>query len=528
MDFIKKIFNNFGFYLLFLIIGLIIFFYPMILSNFDLMPGMNDTNNYLNCVLEHSWLWLNNISPNYYFWSAPFNYPMQSSTALYDSLLGIAPIYWILRLFSINPFSSFQILTVFLCFLNYSTFYYLLNKKFNFSTLASSLSSFIFAFSIMRYYRMDEINYYTQFYTILAIIFILNVNKNNSRIKNHLWFLCFAISIILQFYSCFTLGFFACFVGFLGLIVALLPKTGRDFTINFFKNYYKLFLFYILVIILMLTPLSYNIVCTGVIKSYSQLIENISNYKVWIRNVSILDNLFFKNLYYIGYFRCKEFSVGTGIFTFLLSLFGIWKIKYSKGIPIILLIFIFLISCSMSAVYILTVLYFILIGSEIIDSPARISFIALIIVSIGIAFLIQYLQNTTIKNKTISKIILITAILLITTEQIPFVKDKNSAWQNYTQSKKEYISEINKISKMIPKNCKIIDFEYKPVNFEHFGRKDVIIRKNIIKKQENYIAMWLALENNLRTVNGIKNQNDKKTKLKDKCEIKSFYDLDKL
>ena len=529
MDLIKKTLKNYGFYFLFLVIGLLIFFYPMLRTKFDLMPGMGEYSKYFNYILEHSWLWLNQNAPNYYFWSPPFSYPKESTLALSDSLVGIMPLYWSLRFFKLNPFTSFQVLIMLLCILNYTTFYYLLNHKFKFSNFTSSISSFIFAFSIMRYFRMDEISYFTQFYTILAIIFLLNVNENNSRIKNHFWFLLFAISIILQFYSCFTLGFFSLFIGFFGLIFALLPKSGRDCIVNYLKKYYKFLLFYFLIIFLMLIPLSYNTVNIGIMKTYRELVENISNFTVWIRNVSILDNLFFKNLYYVSYFRTKEFSIGAGIFTLIFSLIGIWKIKYSKGVPILLLIFIFMISTGSCAIFMWKVLYFLLFGSEIISSPARSSFIALIIISFGIAFFVQYMQNLNSKNKIVN-VLFTAAILLIVLEQIPFTKDKNSAWENFSYSKKDFISKIKNESKKINKDCKILDFEYEAYNYNQFGKRDILIKKTKMKKEQNLLAMWLSLENNLRTTNSfIKQDNaDKTINLKNKCHIKSAFDLSKI
>ena len=530
MDCVKKIFKNFGFYFLFLFIGLIIFFYPMMSTGFDLMPGRGEYSKYFNYILEYSWLWIKQVAPNYYFWSPPFYYPTEHTLAISDSLIGIIPFYWGLRILSINPFSSFQILMVFLCILNYSTFYYLMKSKLKFSVLASSVSSFIFAFSLMRYFRFDEINYFTQFYTILAVIFLLNVDKNNSKIKNHIWFLLFAISVILQFYSCFSLGFFACFIAFVGLLTALLPKTGRDCVVDFFRNHYKLFLFYALVIILMLTPLSYNFVSLGMMKTYSQLFENFFDFTIWIRNLSILDSPFFKDFYYVGYLKSAEFSIGIGFLTLLFSLIGLWKVKYSKGVCIILLIFIFLISCGISAVILWKVLYFLLFGSEMIDSLTRVSFVALIIFSFGLGVLVQHLENTVIKNKMITYILLSLVILLITVEQIPFVKDKNSAWQNYTWSKKEFINELKYASLKIPKNCKIIEFQYIPYNYESYGSADIKIKKIKMQKNEGLFAMWLSLKNNKRTSNGFMyiEKEDKKTTLEGLCHISAPIDLSKL
>ena len=523
----KRIFENFGFYFLFLILGLIIFFYFMFLSNFDLIAGRGEYSKYFNYILEHSWLWLRQVAPNYYFWSPPFNYPQAHSLALCDSLIGIMPFYWIFRFLSLNPFTSFQVLIIFLSVLNYTTFYYLLKYKFKFLALASSVASFVFAFSLMRYYRIDEISYFTQFYTILAVIFLLSVNENNSKIKNHICFLLFAIFMVLQFYSCFSLGFFICFIGTVGLIIALLPKTGRDFVTHFFKSYYKMFLFYILVIFLLLTPLSYNFVCTGVMRTYFQLIQNVSNFIVWIRNLSILDSFFFDNFYYVGYIRSSEFSLGIGIFTLIFSLIGLWKIKYSKGVCVLLLMFIFLISCGYSAIFLWKILYFLLPGSEMLDSITRVSFVALIILAFGIGVLIQYLQNNVVKNKVVTLIIMLFVVLFIVVEHIPFVKDKNSAWQNYVCSKKEFILQLEKISKKIPKDCKIIDLKFEPYNYERLGDVDLKVKRIKMQKEEKLFGMWVSIINNKRTSNGFLGI-DKKINLDGVCKIKIPFDLSKL
>ena len=236
-------FKNYIYFIIFLIIGIGFFFYPMFQTNFDAMPGQGYNVKLYNYILEHSWLWLQQAPNHKYFWDAPFAYPNANTLAYNDSLMGIMPIYWFFRTM-VSPFGALQLLLITLCTLNYSTFYYLLKKHINFSDLASSVGAFIFTFSILRSYKMDDINFFTQFFTILAIIFFLKIKKENTRIQNHIYFILFSISLVFQLYTCFMLGFFAIFIAFWTMIFGFLPKTGRDAILSFFKNHGKMFLFY--------------------------------------------------------------------------------------------------------------------------------------------------------------------------------------------------------------------------------------------------------------------------------------------
>ena len=160
----KPIIEKYGFFSLFLIIGLLIFFYPMFSSNFDLMPSNGLEVKYINYVLEHSWLFLKGAELHKSLWDMPFNYPIKNTLALNDTLISIMPLYWLNRAFFKNPFTALQSLLIILCILNYSSFYYLL-KEIKFSKLASSIGAFIFAFSLMRYFKMTDLTVFLQFYT---------------------------------------------------------------------------------------------------------------------------------------------------------------------------------------------------------------------------------------------------------------------------------------------------------------------------------------------------------------------------
>src|SRR3954463_15640339 len=86
-------------YSLALTAGLLAAFHPTLLSGFTLVqtdPGDTLLNHY---VLEHSWLWLTKADYAGTLWSPPFFAPTPLTLAYSETLLGTAPLYWLLRAF---------------------------------------------------------------------------------------------------------------------------------------------------------------------------------------------------------------------------------------------------------------------------------------------------------------------------------------------------------------------------------------------------------------------------------------------
>ena len=155
--------KKYGIFLLFLIIGLVIFLSPMINSGFSLLQGNNSDIFYSAYVLEHSFLFLKQVPFHYEIWNMPILYPLENTLSFEDFYIGLMPLYWVIRGFCKNPLTSFQILFIILNILNYSIFYYLFKKQLKFSSLASSFAAFIFAFSILRYLRCSQIQFFPNF-----------------------------------------------------------------------------------------------------------------------------------------------------------------------------------------------------------------------------------------------------------------------------------------------------------------------------------------------------------------------------
>ena len=131
--------------IIFLMIGISIFCYPMIL-NPDNMPGEMVDARFINYILEHQFLFLNQIHPHTSFWDVPMYYPLKNTLALSDILLGMSPIYILTRYFIKNPQTNLQIMFVLLNILNFLTFYIFAKKIFKLDVIHSSFSAFLFAF----------------------------------------------------------------------------------------------------------------------------------------------------------------------------------------------------------------------------------------------------------------------------------------------------------------------------------------------------------------------------------------------
>ncbi|MBR1617546.1 hypothetical protein IJ670_05275, partial [bacterium] len=444
---------------------------------------------FISYILEHSWLWLNKVPTHEYFLTAPFFYPYENNLAYSDLLVGIMPLYWILRTF-LSPFSAIQGLVILMCVINYGVFYYFLRRSLKFSSLASGVGAFLFAFGILRYFRMPHFNYYCQFIEILSLIFFLKVNRENSVVKNHIFFGLGSLFLVLQFYSCFTLAYFLCFVVFIGFVVSMFFKDTRQKIIEFVKYFYKYLILWGIVIVALLTPLAILYLGVGEVRTIEDIANYTQNALAWIFNLSAFDYIFTSHLTQPqNYISKDEIQASIGIFTLLISIFGISKLKLKKILYIVLFI-VFLCSCSLFGFVLWKYLYPILIGAQGIRAIIRISLIALIIFSIGICGFIDK-----IKNKTVVAL----CIILIAIEQIPMYKSPYF-WQNYNWSKSLFLEQIQSVSNLVPKDKKIIYFY---CDYGNIKQNKI----NIKTRLENYIfyttlAMWVSLNTNKYTING--------------------------
>ena len=498
--YLKEFAKAWGYFTFFLIAGLIIFTYPMFVSNFDLMPGDACDVKSFTYILEHSYKWLIREAPHLSFIDIPFYYPEKHTLFYSDALIGLMPFYWIIRLFCSNPFTAVQIYLPILCLLNYSTFYYFLNKQLKFENLFSSVGAFLFAFSVLRYYRLCHLNYFSQFFTVLTLIFLFKINEKKSNQKNHIYFTLSVIFLALQFYTCFSYGFYFCFVGGFILITSLFFKKARENLISFIKIFYKKILLYSFVLMILLCPLIYFYLSVGLIRDIDEIYIYLQPVSAWIRNLSVLDcfilrdKIEFKDIY-----SAQELCASMGIFTTITALFGISKIKNYKYVFFLALIFIFLCSVEIGGFLFWKIFYNIIPGTQGIRAIIRISLMTLIILPVGVCYYLEYLKN---KSTKLSKIFLILSVVLIFFEQIPHNYDINSPWKTYSWSKSKFMNQIEEYSKIVNKDSEVILFLPDYINQDKLSEIQVQDRVAVSSIYVNSLGVWVAMQTKKQTLNG--------------------------
>ena len=450
------------YFLSFLIIGLVIFFYHTAVTGFDLLPGSAGDASSINYILEHFWLWINQIPQHQSFWDMPFYYPNENTLAYSDIMLGGALFYVPIRFFVNNPFTTLQIWMGIMCLLNYTLFYMLL-RRCKYEVLPAVIGAFIFAFGIMRYFKMNHLQFYVQYPTILSLLCLSYLKQNK-----HLAICGFFAFLSIQFWSVYILGYFFCFTVFIGILFALFFKQSRFFVIDFIKKYYKEIFIYGILFFVSLVPLAKHYLMLDTTRNWIEVFWHFTNFTIWFRNISIVDGVILK--YLPAILHHEETCGGIGIITMLIAFRGLWRLEKYRKLIFITLIFLMLLCVSYGSSSPWYFVYKFFPGAEGIRVVSRISFVFLIIYCFGVA---EFFKNI---NKK-SLIILCLTLLLI--EQLP------TSNHTYLWSKKEYFNSLIQTADNIPKDCKVL----------------YLNRKEYIGSVEMFV-MWIANFSNKYSANG--------------------------
>ena len=101
------------------LVGMVMTFHPTLFSGFARMqpdPGDMVLNHYF---LEHTYRWEFDSTYPYSFWSPGFYYPVPNTFTYSETLIGVAPLYWLFRTVFAEELSS-QLWMLTLCLLNYA------------------------------------------------------------------------------------------------------------------------------------------------------------------------------------------------------------------------------------------------------------------------------------------------------------------------------------------------------------------------------------------------------------------------
>ena len=124
--------------------------HPMIASGFGrIQTDLNDTR-FFQYVLEHGFLWVRRVPGHLDLWNPPFYYPSPNVAAYADTLLTVAPLYWLYRLFGTSPDLAFGLWMVSMSVLNFGAGLLLFGKGFKFGIPATVAGASLVAFGAPR------------------------------------------------------------------------------------------------------------------------------------------------------------------------------------------------------------------------------------------------------------------------------------------------------------------------------------------------------------------------------------------
>ena len=436
-------------------------FYPVLFQSAGLMPGDLGDARFINYVLEHSYLYLKGVEIHSSFWDMPFFYPYKNTLAFSDILLGGMIIYIPIRFFTNSPETTLQIWLFVVYFLNFISFYFLSSKIFKFPTLISSLSAFLFTFSLPRHAQVYHLQLQLQFFTIFGLVCFLSLKKENSKFKNNILLLSASIMFVMQLYTSFYLGWYVVWGLFWIVIIFLFSKKLKEKMFNFLSFFKKEILIYLILSLILLIPLIKHYLAVGAAFLYED--ENLLNLSFLFKSQSVLDIIL--NLHH-DLFNCEIF-IGIGYITTIFMISGLITSKYKN----IIIAFLFFTSIFFLTDFTHKIIYFIFPGASAIRAVNRIIFLYLPI----FIYLIGY-YITQFKNLLFTCV----AVFLILIEQIPY-------FHNFEWTKKEHRARLEKYT--IPNECKIVSYKLKKKHISLF----VLYNLDI---------MWIASNKNVYTTNG--------------------------
>lgn len=444
---------------IFLLFGLLLYSYPMLLDT-NRMPGSLSDTRLINYILEHEYLWLTHAPLHNEFWSAPYFYPLKNSAANSDLLIGALIFYAPLRIIIDNPQAVIQFLYIIANILNFSIFYIFVRKIFKFNIFYTSLAAFFFAFSLSRFTHVERMQLFFQSYMILPVFFLCSIKQTNSKRKNLMYFSLSSISYVLLAYTTFYYAWLLALGVSVAALISLCFKNTRNIFISYLKNFNLYFIIPLIPSLLLLGFLGYKYLSSG--NSYASI------YHVYFPDIlmsgSLLDFLIFK----LGIIDQPERIIGVGIFTTLFVLIGLFKTKYKKQIAIFITIFFIIFAIP-------SVFKFLYENIKFFSAIRATGRFVLLLIPIYSILLVSFFKS--IKFKPLL-IILITIFIL---EQIP-------ATGKFNWTKTQHNERLEKIQ--ISDKCEIASLDYRNAKNEF----EAIIL--------NVDMMWWANNHQKYTTNG--------------------------
>lgn len=195
------------------LVGLLFAFHPTLFSGLARIQTDLGDPRALNYVLEHTFRWISGGDRAPALWSPPVFFPQPETFAYAETLLSVAPVYWLFRLFGAPPDTAFQLWMMAMALLTFAAAYGLFRQAIGTGSLAASIGAFVFAFGAPRVAQTGHQQLIAHFYTVGAVYALVRIfspaPELRARASIRIAAICLGLALAAQFYASFYYGWFA-------------------------------------------------------------------------------------------------------------------------------------------------------------------------------------------------------------------------------------------------------------------------------------------------------------------------------
>jgi len=377
------------------VFGMLIAFYPTLISGFALIQGGRADTRWNNFILEHGYRWLMGFPNHEEFFFPPVVYPttlMNSS----DLLLGVAPVYWLWRLAAFEPDTAYQFWMMSLATLNFVACYFLLKQGFRVGVPGASVGAMVFAFGAAQSCRVVHQQLIPQFFVLSSLLVLFYLfREGGSQRGRCLAIVAFFLLWTVQFYTSYNVFFLMGLPLGAAFLWALVVSEWRKGLFRLIRRSYLCLAVGALLGLLLIWPLLTTYVEQAVRSSY-RLSSSAVLPKPYIWFLMGKSNLLYGWIrtgpfdYLVG----NQFSQGVGVIVSLLAVIGLIKARTSTGVKIVVVGFLTAAVLVTHLTYDIGLWRYIkdfIPGAKAIRAPARIGMIQMLPVAIGLGFFFQWL-----------------------------------------------------------------------------------------------------------------------------------------
>lgn len=384
--------------------GLLLAHHETLLSGFALTqvdPGDARLNHFM---LEHGYRWLRREPGHESLFSPGFFFPVKNVGAYSDILLGAGLFYWLWRTLGVDPETAFQLWVLSLSVCNFFCAYLLFRCAFLLHPLGAATGAGLFAYAGLRINQAMHHQLFPQFWSVLCLFALVRMFsggfETNGKRDVRAWVWLVPLTVSLQFWSGFYLGWFFC----LGLLLAALWAVPfgayRRSLFAALKSYRLTIVFACLSGALVLVPMAVHYVQAAEVvglRSFGEVLSMTPLPVAWLHLGKA--SWFYGWMAGLSPFRGMpsehEQRLGMGLVTTVACLTGLWWRRGDRGVRLIALVGLTLIVLTLNLAdrSAWKLVYEFLPGAKAIRAVARVGLVVLIPMALGLAVFVDRLAR---------------------------------------------------------------------------------------------------------------------------------------